>query len=154
MSFHLFNAAATSSILMQSAGPSLTPADILRCHSFSSFISFSMYALHKSLIPFLSTINLPHTPFRQFDPVYHLLCYSKNFTLIVGITEITYTFFCFFPFAKEITLFAFCLLFLYSFRVSVDFSSFPISILFLLYPYCFSNILIPPACFLMTAWTF
>jgi len=29
--------------------------------------------------------------------------------------------FCFFPFAKEITLFAFCLLFLYSFHASVNF---------------------------------
>jgi len=29
--------------------------------------------------------------------------------------------FCFFPFAKEITLFVFCLLFLYSFQASVDF---------------------------------
>ena len=30
---------------------------------------------------------------------------------------------------------------------------FPISILFLLFPYCFSNLLIPP-CFLMPAWAF
>ena len=39
LSFHLFNAVATSSILMQSAGSSSTPADILWSHSFSSFIS-------------------------------------------------------------------------------------------------------------------
>jgi len=31
---------------------------------------------------------------------------------------------------------------------------FPISILFLLFHYCFSNLLIPPPCFLMSAWTF
>jgi len=49
-----FNAAATSLILVKSAGPSLTPADILWSHSFSSFISFSMYSFHDSLIPFSS----------------------------------------------------------------------------------------------------
>jgi len=54
--------------------------------------------------------------------------------------------FCLFPFAKEITLFAFCLLFLYSLHAYVDFSFFPISILFLLFPYCFSNFLIPQPC--------
>ena len=29
-----------------------------------------MYSFHESLIPFSSTITLPDTPFRQFDPVY------------------------------------------------------------------------------------
>ena len=48
---------------------------------------------------------------------------------------------------------AFCLLILYSFHASVDFSFFPISILFLLFHYCFSNFLIPPR-FLMTEWAF
>jgi len=61
--------------------------------------------------------------------------------------------FCFFRFAKEITLFVFWLLFLYSFQAS-DFSFFPISIFFLLFPYCCSNFLIPPPCFLMPAWAF
>ena len=31
---------------------------------------------------------------------------------------------------------------------------FPISMLFLLFPYCFSNFLIPSPCFLMPAWAF
>jgi len=44
--------------------------------------------------------------------------------------------FCFFHFAKEITLFAFCLLSLYSIHASVNFSFFPNSILSLLFPYC------------------
>jgi len=35
-----------------------------------------------------------------------------------------------------------------------DFLFFPISILFLLFRYCFSNILIPAPCFLMPAWDF
>ena len=39
--FISFSAAVTSSILIQSAGPALTSADILWSHSFSSFISFS-----------------------------------------------------------------------------------------------------------------
>jgi len=37
-------------------------------------------------------------------------------------------------------------------QASVNFSFFPISILFLLSPYCISNFLIPPPCFLMPAW--
>ena len=38
--FIFFNAATTSTMLIQSAGPSLTSADIPRSHSFSSFIFF------------------------------------------------------------------------------------------------------------------
>ena len=67
--FIFFNAAATSSILIQSAGPSLTVASILWSRSFSSFISFSMYSFHESLIPFSSAIMLPDTPF-SLTPLY------------------------------------------------------------------------------------
>jgi len=42
---------------------------------------------------------------------------------------------------------------LYSFHASVNFSFFPISIFYVLFPYCFSNFFIPPPCFLMSAWT-
>jgi len=61
--------------------------------------------------------------------------------------------FCFFPFAMEITLFAFCLLFLYPFHASVNFS-FSNFHTFSSFPYCFSIFLIPAPCFLMTAWIF
>jgi len=44
------------------------------------------------------------------------------------------------------------LFFLYSFHASVDF--FPISILFLLFPSCFSNFLIPPLVSLWLYWHF
>jgi len=145
---------------MQSAGP-LTQVDILWSHSFSSFISFSMNSFHESLIPFSSTIILPDTHFRQFDPVISCLSFTiclfiwkKNSFWWLGSFKLLAHSFHFFPFTKEITLFAFCLLFLYSFRAFVDFSFFLISILFLLFPHCFSNFLIPPPCFLMTAWTF
>jgi len=49
--FIFFSTALTLAILMQSAGPSLTSADILWSHSFSSFVSFYMYSFHESLIP-------------------------------------------------------------------------------------------------------
>jgi len=89
-----------------------------------------MYSFHESLIPFSSTITLPDTPFRQFDPVIS----SLSFTNCFAIRKISFCWLrsfkslahslCFFPFTKEITLFAFCLLFLYSFHASVDFSFF------------------------------
>jgi len=34
---------------------------------------FFMYSFHESLIPLSSTITLPNTPFRQFDPVISFL---------------------------------------------------------------------------------
>jgi len=87
-----------------------------------------MYSFHESLIPFSSTITLPDTPFRQFDLV--ISCHS--FTILFVNRKISFCWrgpfkslahsFCFFPFAKEITLFAFCLLFIYSFHMSFDFS--------------------------------
>jgi len=58
-----FNAAATSSIVMQSAGSSSTPANILWSHSFSSSIRCSMYSFHESIIPFSSRITLLDTSF-------------------------------------------------------------------------------------------
>ena len=57
--FIFFSTALTSAILMQSAGPSLTSADILWSHSFSSFISFSIYSFHEFLIPLSFTITFP-----------------------------------------------------------------------------------------------
>ena len=52
--FIFFSAAATLSILMQSAGHSLTSADNLWPHSFSSFISFLQYVpLPRIFNPFL-----------------------------------------------------------------------------------------------------
>ena len=72
--FIFFSTALISAILMQSAGPSLTSADILWSHSFSSFISFAMYFFHESLIPLSSTITFPDAPFIQFNPV--ISCFS------------------------------------------------------------------------------
>jgi len=156
----LFNAAATSSILMQSSAHSLTPAAILWSLSFSSSISFSIYSFHEPLIFFSSTITLPETPFSQFDPIISCL----SFTICFAVRKISFWWlrsfkllansFCFFPFAKEITLFTFCLLFLYSHHASVDFSFFSDFYTFLLFPYCFSNFLIPPPRFLLTEWAF
>ena len=94
-------------------------------------ISISMYSFHESVTPFSSTITLPDTPFRQFHPVISCL----SFTICFAIRKISLCWtgsfnllahsFCFFPFAKEITLFEFSLLFLYSFHASVNFSFFP-----------------------------
>ena len=87
MLFHLFSAAVTSEILMQSADPSLTSANILWSHSFSSFFSYSTYSFHESLILFSFTATLPDALFIHFDLVIssllfnHLLCHSKNFIL-------------------------------------------------------------------------
>jgi len=55
---------------------------------------------------------------------YHLLCYSKNFICSSGSFKSLALSFCFFSFANEITLFACCLPFLYSFHASVDLSFF------------------------------
>jgi len=157
LSFHLFQCHSNFINPDASAG---TPADILWSHSFSSFISFSMYSFHEFWIPFSSTITLPNTPFRQSDPIISCCSFSNSFAIRkisfwwLGSFKSLAHYFCLFPFAKEITHFAFSILFLYSFHASVNFSFFPISILFLLFPYCFSNFLIPPRCFLMTAWTF
>jgi len=73
-----------------------------------------MYSLHESLIHFSSTITLPDTPFRQFDPVISCL----SFTICFAIRKISFWCsgsvrslahsFCFFSFAEEITLFALC----------------------------------------------
>jgi len=131
MSFHLFNAAYTICWSFFNCGLySVIPF-------ISSFIHFSMYSFHESLIPFSSTITLLDAPFRQFDPIISFL----SFTICFPIRKISFCWlgsfkslahsFCFFSFAKEITLFAFCLLFLYSFHASVDFS-------FVQFPYFFS----------------
>jgi len=155
--FIFFNAAAISSILIQSAGPSLTVADILWSHSFSSFISFSMYSFHVSLIPFSSTVTLPDTSFRQFDPVISYL----SFTICFAIQKISFCWlgsfrslansFC----SKLLTKWLFSILFTLIVLLCLCWFFFlQFSILFLLFPYCFSNFLIPPPCFLMPAWAF
>jgi len=125
-----FNAATASPILMQSAGPALTSDNIPWHHIVSSFISFSVYSFHKSLIHFSSKITLLDTPFTQFD----LVTYCLSFAIWCAIRQISFwcsgSFkslaysFCFFSFAEEITLFALCLLFLYSFHASVEFFDF------------------------------
>ena len=114
----------------QSAGPSLTAADILWSHSFSSFISFSMYSFHVYLIPLSSTITFPEAPFLQFNPVisclYLTICFAiqkNSFWHSESFKSFAYSF-CFFSFAEEIILFAFCLLFLYSILASFVFSFF------------------------------
>ena len=78
--FSFISAALTSSILMQSACPYLTSADILWSYSFSSFISFSMYSFHESLIPLSSTITFPDAPFIQCNPVISCLSSSIKVT--------------------------------------------------------------------------
>jgi len=90
-----------------------------------------MYSFHNSLIHFSSTITLPDTPFRQFDPVISCL----SFTIYFASRKISFwcsgSFrslahsFCFFSFAEEITLFALCLHFLYFNHASFKFSLFP-----------------------------
>jgi len=113
---------------------------------------FFIYQLLHVLLPWIFNPFLVYYQFAIFKTVWpHDILIS--FCWLVSFKLLAHSF-CFFPFAIEITPFAFCLLFLYSFHVSVDFSFFPISILFLLFPYCFSNFLIPPACFLMPAWAF
>ena len=112
--FIFFNTALTSAILMQSAGPTLTSADILWSHSFSSFISFSMYSFHESLIPLSSTITFSDAPFIQFNPV--ICCLSL--TICFALRKISFWHsesfksfahsFCFFSFAEEITLYFVC----------------------------------------------
>jgi len=110
--FICFNAAATSLILIQSAGPSLTVVDILWSDSFSSFISFSMYSFRESLIPFSSTIIFTWYTFQTLWPVISCL----SFTICFAIRKILFCWLgsfkshahsCFFPFAKEITLLCF-----------------------------------------------
>jgi len=70
------------------------------------------------------------TPFRQFDPVISCLSFTicfaiqKNSFWWLGLFKLLAHSFCFFPFAKEIILFAFCLLSLDSFHVTVNFSFF------------------------------
>jgi len=116
----------------------------------------SMYSFHESLTPF----TLPNTPFRQFDPIIS----SLSFTICFAIRKLSFFWlgsfrslahsFCFFLFAKEITLFMFYLL-LILLPCLCQFFFFPISIHFLLFHYCFSNFLIPPPCFLMPVlWAF
>ena len=61
-----------------------------RYHSFSSFISFSMYSFHVYLIPLSSTITFPEAPFLQFNPVISclyltMLCHSKKFILTLRV---------------------------------------------------------------------
>ena len=102
--FIFFNAAATSLTLRQSAGPSLTPADIL----------FILQLLHVLLPwifnPFLVYNHFTRYSFQTLWPnyivsfFYHLLCHSKNFILMVRIIKSLAHSFCFFPFVKEITL--------------------------------------------------
>jgi len=142
---------------MQSACSFLTPADVLWSHSFSSFIS-SVYFFYESLIPFLSTILLPDAAFKQFDAVISCL----SFTICFAVWKISFcclrsfkllAYFFFFSFAEEITLFAVCIVFLYSLHASIEFFLFQFPY-FIFYPYCFNNLFIPSLCFLMSAWAF
>jgi len=119
-----------------------------------------MYSFHKCLVPFSSTITLPDTPFSQFDPIIPHLSFTIGFAIqkisfwcSESFKSLAHSF-CFFSFAEEITLFALCLLLLHSFHASVEFFSLPFSVLHLLFPYCFSNLLIPTPCFLMSARIF
>jgi len=84
-----------------------------------SFISFSMYSFHESLIPFSSAITLPDTPFRQFDPIISCLSFIICFTIRLGSFKSLAHSYCFFPFAKEIMLFVFCLLLLFPFAKEI-----------------------------------
>ena len=68
--FISFCAGLTSSILIQSAGSSLTSAVNLWSHSFSSFISFSMYSFQESLIHLSSTITFPDAPLISLTQLY------------------------------------------------------------------------------------
>jgi len=111
------------SMLLQSAG--------------SSFIHQLFHVLLPwNVNPFLVYYHFSWYTFQRVGPryilsfFYSLLCYSKYFILMVRSFKSLLHSFCFFPFAKEITLFAFCLLFLYSFHAFVDCSFFPVSVLF------------------------
>ena len=86
MLFHLFSAAVTSEILMQSADPSLTSANILWSHSFSSFFSYSTYSFHESLILFSFTATLPDALFIHFDLVISCL----SLTICFAIRKISF----------------------------------------------------------------
>jgi len=109
-----------------------------------------MYSFFReSLIHFSSTTSLPSTHFRQSDPVISCL----SFTICFAIQKISFWWlgsfkslthsFCFFSFANEISLFVFCLLFLYSFHASFHtFSSF----LLLLHQSARSTTMFPYVC--------
>ena len=111
----------------QSAGPSLTAADTI--HSLHSSVSpctpstciWSLYHLQSLSLKLL---------FLQFNPVisclYLTICFAiqkNSFWHSELFKSFAYSF-CFFSFAEEITLFAFCLLFLYSILASFVFSFF------------------------------
>jgi len=53
---------------------------------FSSFISFSMYSFHESLIPLSSTITFFDAPFVQFNPVISCL----SLTICFAIRKISF----------------------------------------------------------------
>jgi len=93
--FILFSAVITSGIVIRSTGPSFTLEETSWSHSFSSFIRFSIYFFHMSLIPFSYTTTLPVASFRQLEPVtsclsflYHLPRYLKNIIIYIFIHRI------------------------------------------------------------------
>jgi len=127
----------------------LTGQDSLPCN----ILLCSQLLFHESLIAFSSTVTLFDTPFRQFDPAISCLSFTvcfairkKSFWWLGSFKSLAHSL-CFFSFG-------FCLLFLYSFHASVEFCFFSNFHTFLLFPYCFSNLFIPPPCFLMCAQTF
>jgi len=84
MSFHLFQ--CCSSFI----DPVTVCWSFFNCGQYSMipFIFFIHQLFYEPLMPFSSTITLPDTPFRQFDPVVFLLPSAlllKNFILLVGI---------------------------------------------------------------------
>jgi len=113
--------------------------------------------------PRLITISAPHhsvfTGWMPFLPIISCL----SFTICFAIQKLSFWWlvsfkslrlsFCFFPFAKEIIL---CVLFtlLVLLPCLCQFFFFSNFHTFLLFPYCFSNFLIPPPYFLMPIWAF
>jgi len=127
--FIFFNAAATSLILMQSAGVSFNSSR----YSMIPLILF-IHQLFHVFLPWIFNPFLIYNHFNRYSFQTVWPCYILSFTICFAIQKISFWWlgsfkslansFCFFPFAKEITHFAFCLLFLHSFHASVDFSFF------------------------------
>jgi len=98
-------------------------------YSMIPFILFIHQPFHV-LLPWIFNPFLVYNHFTQYSfqtvwPRYIHFLFTICFAIRwLGSFKLLAHFFCFFPFAEEITFFAFCLLFLYSFHASVDFSFF------------------------------
>src|SRR5215470_12227189 len=79
--FILLNAYLTSSLSILHAGPSFIQLDVSLSHTFSSFINFSMYCFHVSLMPLSSTTSSPELSLRQLT--FWMACLS--FTICLAI---------------------------------------------------------------------